>query len=259
MKKYYAIAAMTALLLGGASAALAQDASTTTTTTGSTTPPVVTPAPMPPVMKKGEMKLEIGPKGRALIRGNVDSVGADYIMVKSWGGLWKVKVLGDTEILPKVTGGITDLAKYAVGDYVGAQGNVSATENWTIVATVVRSRTEHKEMKEERKQNEKDAHDIKKDDHKEGTGMKEDQKEARDTEARNFSGTVGSISGASFTLMNGSTSLSVTTSPTTKFVNRNWLTITLGDIAAADNVRVYGPVSSSTVLAQIVRDLSLPR
>ncbi len=241
---------MTALLFGGASAAFAEVVSTTTTT-GSTTLPAVTPAPtpVPPKMQAGEMKLEVGPKGRALIRGNVESVGVDYVMVKSWGGSWKVKVTVASEILPNVNGGLADLAKYTVGDYVGAQGTVSATEAWTINATVIRDRTEHKVIVEERKQNEQEMRET----------MQADRKAAHDREARNYEGTVGSVSGLSMTLMNGSTSIAVTTTATTKFVNRNWATITFADVKAGDSVRVYGPTSSSTVMAQVVRDLSVPR
>lgn len=254
MKKSYNVAGMTvmaALLLGASSVAFAEGASTTTTVTGSTTPPVVTPAPVPvpPVMQAGEMKLEVGPKGRALIRGNVESVGSDYVMIKSWGGSWKVKVTASSEILPNVSGGLADLAKYAVGDYVGAQGAVSTTDSWTINATVIRDRTEHKANVMERKQNEKEMRET----------MQADRKEAHDREARNYEGTVGSVDGLSMTLMNGSTSIAVTTSATTKFVNRNWISITIADVKAGDTVRVYGPSSSSTVMAQVVRDLSVPR
>ncbi len=254
MKKSYnvaAMAAMTALLLGASSVAFAEGASTTTTVTGSTTPPVVTPtpAPMPPVMQSGEMKLEVGPKGRALIRGNVESVGVDYVMIKSWGGAWKVKVTASSEILPNVGGGLADLTKYAVGDYVGAQGTVSTTDAWTINATVIRDRTEHKAIVAERKQNEQEMRET----------MQADRKAAHDAEARNYEGTVGSVTGLSMTLTNGSTSIAVTTSATTKFVNRNWATITFADVKPGDTVRVYGPTSSSTVMAQVVRDLSVPR
>lgn len=254
MKKSYNVAAMTAmtaLLLGASSVAFAEDASTTTIVTGSTTPPIVIapPQPMPPVKQAGEMKLDVGPKGRALIRGNVESVGADYVMVKSWGGSWKVKVTVATEILPNVNGGLADLTKYAVGDYVGAQGTVSTSEAWTINATVIRDRTEHKALVAERKLNEQEIRET----------MQANRKAAQDAEARNYEGTVGSVTGLSMTLMNGSTSIAVTTSATTKFVNRNWVSITLADVQAGDTIRAYGPTSSSTVMAQVVRDLSIPR
>lgn len=254
MKRSYnvaAIAATTLVLLGATSVAFANDASTTTTVTGSTTPPVVTPAPipMPPVVQAGEMKLEVGAKGHVLIRGNVESVGPDYVMVKSWGGSWKVKVTTASEILPNVNGGLADLAKYAVGDYVGAQGVVSTSDAWTINATVIRDRTEHKAIVTERKQNEKEMRET----------MQADRKAAHDAEARNYEGTVVSVTGLSFSLANGSTSIAVTTTATTKFVNKNWASITFTDVKPGDTLRVYGPSSSSTVMAQVVRDLSVPR
>lgn len=248
MKKSYNIAAigtMAALLLGASSVAFAEGATTTTTTSGSSTPVVTT---TPPVMQ-GEMKLEVGPKGNVLIRGNVESVGADYVMVKSWGGSWKVKVTSSSEILPNVAGGLADLTKYAVGDYVGAQGTVSTSEAWTINASVIRDRTEHKQMIEERKQNEKEIREK----------MEALKKAAQALLPRTYEGTVGTTSGSSFTLVNGNTTLSVTTDAATKFINRNWATILSADVKAGDSVRVYGPVSSSTVTAQVVRDTSIPR
>ncbi len=238
---------MTALLLGASSVAFAEDASTTTTVTSPTTPSVATP--MSPVMPLGEMKLEVGPRGRVLIRGNVESVGSDYVMIKSWGGAWKVKVTASSEILPNVSGGLADLSKYAVGDYVGAQGTVSTSDAWTINATVIRDRNERRAIATERKQNEKVMRET----------MQEDRKAAHDAEARNYEGTVGSVDGLSMTLTHGSTSIAVTTAATTKFVNRNWATITFADVKPGDTIRVYGPSSSSTVMAQVVRDLSIPR
>lgn len=259
MKQYIALATLATLLFGSASFAFAQTASTTTTgttatsTTATSTTP--TPAPLPPVMQKGEMKLEIGPKGHALIRGNVVSVGTDHVMVKSWGGTWKVKVSASTEILPRVTGTMTDLAKYAVGDYVGAQGVVSATDAWTIDAKVIRDRTERKVVKEERKDNRKEEKEDRKEDRKE----EKDEKKKDDSDKKISEGKVDTISGTSFTMVTGSKSINVTTSSTTKFVNRNWNTISFADIRTGDSVRAYGTVSSTTIAAEVVRDTSIPR
>jgi len=202
------------------------------------------------------MVLEVGPKGRALIRGNIESVGVDYVMIKSWGGLWKIKVASGTEIIPRLLGNTTDLAKFAVGDYVGAQGTISTTENWTINATVVRDRTEHKEMKEERKNNEKELHDKQKEDRK---NEQEKRKEERKQEPQNHEGTIGAISGSAFTFVKEGNTYTVTTGSSTKFVNRNWSTIAFSDLLAGDKVRVYGSVSSTTLAAEVLRDLSVPR
>lgn len=252
MKQYIALATLATLLFGSASFAFAETASTTTsgTTATSTTP---TPAPVPPVIQKGEMKLEIGPKGHTLIRGNVVSVGADHVMIKSWGGTWKVKVSASTEVLPRVTGTITDLTKFVVGDYAGAQGIVSTTEAWTIDAKVIRDRTERKELKTERHDNQKEMKDIRKEDKKE-------EKEKKDEGEKKVSeGKVGTISGTSFTMLFGSKTITVNTSSSTKFVNRNWNTISFADIQTGDSVRSYGSVSSTTISAEVVRDTSIPR
>jgi hypothetical protein len=195
------------------------------------------------------MRLDIGARGRVLIRGNVDSIGTDYVMIKSWGGLWKVKVSSSTEVLPRVLGNAGDIAKYVIGDYVGAEGVVSTTENFTINAKVIRDRTEHKVLVTERRENLKDMRETR----------KEDRKDMHDGEKKISEGRVGTLSGTSFTMTSGSKTVNVTTSTTTKFVNRNWNTITFADIHAGDSVRTYGSVSSSTVAAEVVRDTSIPR
>jgi hypothetical protein len=255
MKQYIALATLTALLFGSASLAFAQVAGTTTstttptTTTATSTTPAPIPVPIPPVMQKGEMKLDIGPKGRVLIRGNVDAVGADYVMIKSWGGVWKVKVSSNTEVLPRVLGNAADIVKYVIGDYVGAEGVVSTTEGWTINAKVIRDRTEHKVLHVERRENQKDIREIR----------KEDKKDEHDGEKKISEGKVGTLSRTSFTMLSGAKTVNVTTSATTKFVNRNWNTIAFADIHAGDSIRVYGSTSSSTIAAEVVRDTSIPR
>lgn len=269
MKKYLALVSLSVLLLGGISIASAQDASTTatstpstaTTTTSTSTSPTPTPAPtpvpapvpLPPVIQPGAMKLEIGSRGRVVIRGNVDSVGADYVMVKSWGGLWKVKVATGTEIIPRVTGTMSDLAKFSVGDYVGAEGSISTTENWTINAKTLRDRVARKVMSEERHDNQKEFRDMRKED------KKDEHKEEGKGDKKINEGKVSALSGTSFTVQNGPHTINVTTSAATKFVNRNWNTITLADILVGDSIRAYGSVSSSTLTAEVVRDTSIPR
>jgi hypothetical protein len=254
MKRYIALATLATLLFGSASLAFAQNASTTAssttpTTTSTSTTPASTPVPVPPIIQKGEMKLEIGPRGRVLIRGNVEAVGADYVMIKSWGGVWRVRVSSDTEVLPRVLGTTSDIIHYVIGDYVGAEGVVSTAEGWTINAKVIRDRTSRKQLIKERHENLKDMHETR----------KEDRKDEHDGEKKISEGKVGTLSGTSFTMLFGAKTMNVTTSAITKFVNRNWNTIVFADIHSGDSIRVYGSTSSSTVAAEVVRDTSIPR
>lgn len=227
-----------AVLLSGASLAYAEDATTTVSAT-----PATSTAPAAPV--RAEMQLSITRGGHVFIRGTVDSVGTDYVMVKSYGGSWKVMVSDKTEVLPKVASGAIDLSKFTVGDYVGAIGAVSLSEDWTINARILRDHTEGKALMSDRKENRKTERAL--------------RRHAESTVARVTVGTVGDISGASFTITTASGAITADTGNTTKFVNRKWNTIAFGDIKSGDKIRVYGVVASSTSAAQVVRDLSIPR
>lgn len=85
--------------------------------------------------------LEVGPKGKALIRGKIESVSTSTasstgsITVKSWGGSWKINVYSDTEVIPK--GSFPE--NFKVGDYVGARGQIDLDKSLTIDATVLRN------------------------------------------------------------------------------------------------------------------------
>ena len=236
---------LSVLFIGAGSVVYAQDASTTPVAVAivsSTTPQVL----------NVEQKLDVSSTGGVTIRGNVDSIGTNFIMLRSWGGVWKVAVANDTEIIPKVQGSLTDLANFKVGDYVGAQGQVSTSENWTVNAKVVRDWTARTAAEAERKQNAKQAHDLE-------VAQHEREKALRDTLPKTRVGVVGTLLSGSFTFISGSTTLTVTTDATTQLANRNWNTILFGDIHTGDSVRVYGGLSSSTVTALILRDMAIPR
>lgn len=87
------------------------------------------------------MMLEVGPKGKALLRGTIQSVSSSTssttgsIVVKTWGGNWTVVVYPDTEIVPKgnFPGG------FQVGDYIGVRGQIDPDKTLTVDATVLRN------------------------------------------------------------------------------------------------------------------------
>ncbi len=72
-------------------------------------------------------------------------------------------------------------------------------------------------------------------------------------------GTVKSVSTDSLVLSVRSTDYTVTTASATRIVNRVWRHIKLSDINAGDKARVFGKISSTTIAAQIIRDISLPK
>lgn len=82
--------------------------------------------------------LEIKPNGAVLIRGTVSAVNSDSLTVKTWGGAWTVKISSATEIITKDK----TLSTIIVGDYVGVQGMISETADYTVDAKTVRNRTE---------------------------------------------------------------------------------------------------------------------
>lgn len=91
------------------------------------------------VQAQKEMVVQIGPKGEVLLRGTLVSATAGAITVKSWGGVWTVNIpSAGAEILPAAVN--NDVTKFVVGDFIGVQGFMSASESWTINAKVVRNR-----------------------------------------------------------------------------------------------------------------------
>lgn len=92
------------------------------------------------------MIVNVGPNGNVLMRGIVvGAPGTDSIVVKSWGGSWKVAVSSTTQIvsLNKV------IADFQDGDFVGVQGVVSSDGSFVVDARVVRewrSKVEHEKI-----------------------------------------------------------------------------------------------------------------
>jgi len=208
-----------------------------------TTSPTVTS--LNPPIRHQPVVVQIGPEGRTLLRGTVDSVGTNSLVVKSWGGKWTVRVGANTLILPKITGGISDLSGFKAGDFVGVQGKTADSPDWTIDATLVRNWTERQAVRETIK----DINQIKKKGRIEGVG-------------KNFEGTAGTVSADSFviTLPDGK-SYTVKVSADTKVVNKNFLKMNLSDIQSGDRVRFFGTIDTTALTgnASVVRDVSVPR
>lgn len=119
MKKY---------LIGGAAIALSVAGLVAVVAFAQTTP-VSSPASLGPVM------ISINPNGNALLRGTIESVGADSLVIKSWGGNWTVKVTSAT----KFVGKNWSPANFKVGDFVGVLGSVVQDGSFVINAEIVRA------------------------------------------------------------------------------------------------------------------------
>ena len=193
---------------------------------------------------KQSVVVSINKDGKTLIRGTIDAIASGAITVKSWGGDWTVDVGSATQILPVETG--NDIAGFQVGDYVGAQGTINQNANWTMDATLVRDWTYKATVSAEQKQNRQSASQtIKANTPKNYVGMASD---------------VSIVGDGSFTLaVPGATStFAVNVASGAEIVNRNWLAIPIESVANGDNVRVWGIDTNGTIVAQIVRDTTIP-
>lgn len=179
------------------------------------------------------MIVQIGPKGRTLLRGTVSTVGASSLIVKSWGGDWVVNISASTKLTPR-----SDIAQFNSGDFVGVQGSVNQSAVWTIDATLVRNWT----------------------DKQENQMIKKEIKEMMKAQSpRNWQGTASNInvSARTLALTVDGTAYNVNIATTAKVVNKMYLALDLSSIKDGDTVRVWGPLSDTTITAHVVRDISV--
>ncbi len=209
-KKIMYVGLAATMLVGAASFTLAQT-------------PSSTPNPA------GKMVLEIGPEGRTLLRGTVDSVGTNSLVVKSWGGNWTVNVSSSTKLMPT-----TDLSKFQKGDFVGVQGTMDTNAAWTVNANLVRDWT----IREQVKTNEKEVRQM-----------------IKDMKPRNFQGLASAVSSNSFTLTSDGVAYTVNLTTNAKIFNQKFLAMAFADIKNGDTIRVYGTLLGTTITASVVRDI----
>lgn len=186
-----------------------------------------------------DMVLRVDGTGKVLLRGTVTAISGGVFTVKSWGGEWIVDTDANTQALPNITG--NDLANFQVGDYIGAQGMVRQDANWTMDAALVRDWTYRANMAAEQKQNRQAATQT-----------------IRSESPKNYAGVASGLSGDVFTLVMASGTLSVDVAPDAQIVNRNWILLPLASVTNGDAMRVWGVNASGTIMAKIVRDLSIP-
>ena len=96
-----------------------------------------TPSSMMMMHPPAPMILTISNDGKGRLRGVVASVSATSITVATWGGMWTVNAVSDTQMLPaRIL-----MSEIKVGDYVGVMGTVSE-DGPTMTATIIRDWTQ---------------------------------------------------------------------------------------------------------------------
>ena len=213
-------------LLAAGIVASAQTATTTAPTMGTST-------------ETQPMILQVNKNGKVLLRGTIASVSSGVMTVQSWGGTWTVDIGSSAKVLPSSAG--NDITQFKAGDFVGVEGTVAEGSLWTVNADLVRDWTYRNAVNAEVKQNVQEARQI--------------RNAAR---PRDYVGVASNVSGSSFTLTAHGTAYAVNVASGAEVVNRMWVAMPLSSIQVNDNVRVWGIASSSTITAQIVRDVSIP-
>ncbi len=214
--------------LASAGAAFAQTTTPTPTTTAVTAAPAASE----------QMTLQIGPSGKALLRGTVSAVSTGSVTVTSWGGDWTVNVPTAATVLPQGNA----ISDFKTGDFVGVQGTGDSRAGWTGKASLIRDWTARAAVKQEIKANVQAVH----------TTMSNGP--------RVVQGTISNldVTAQTFTLTNAAgTAYSVSLSSGAKILGKNFATIDLSKVTSGDTVRVYGTVSSSAISASIFRDVSV--
>ena len=194
--------------------------------------------------KAQQMILQVGPHGEVLLRGTVSVVGTTSLTVKSWGGDWVVNISSASKLMPETT-----MAQFKVGDFVGIQGAVNQTASWTVDAKLVRNWTAKKVIQENKQT-------IKTERHNSAQEIKEVMKNEK---PKNWQGTVSNINvdAKSFTLTVDGSVYTVNLVADAKIVDKAFLSTDLAKVKEGDTVRVWGPVTDTTISAYVFRDISL--
>ena len=197
-----------------------------------------TTATTPTATVSEPMVLNVSAAGRVLLRGTVVSTGSGMVTVKSWGGEWTVNVPSTAKVLPS---GAT-LSSFQTGDFVGVQGTVDSSSNWTVNATLIRDWTARAALNQQIKTNIEQAHTTM------SSGPRVTQGTISNLDATAQTFTLTTSAGTAYTVTLGSGA---------EIIGKNWATIALSQVNSGDTVRVYGTVSGSSITASVFRDVSL--
>lgn len=173
-----------------------------------------------------------------MLRGTIVSVSSGSVTVKSWGGNWTVNVPSSAQVLPD---GVA-LSSFQAGDFVGVQGTVDSSSNWTVDATLVRDWTARQALNQQIKTNIQQAQTTMSG----GPRVTQGTLSNLDATAQTF--TLTTSAGTAYTVTLGSGA---------EIVGKNFATITLSQANTGDTVRVYGTVSGSAITASVFRDVTV--
>lgn len=236
IKKYLVGAGIVAMFVGASSLVFAENTATPQTT-------MMPEATMMPGSNDRQMVLEVGPNGKVLLRGTVTEVGANFLKVKSWGGIvWTITISSTTKFMP------SDMSQIVVGDFVGVQG-IANKDSATVDAGLVRDWTAKKVVKEAREL-------IK----KERRNNKEEIREVIKNESpKNWQGIATNINvdAKTFTLTVGGIVYTVQLVADVKIIDKMFLGTSLADVKEGDTVRVWGPLTDTTINAYVLRDVMI--
>ena len=184
--------------------------------------------------------IQIGAAGKVLLRGTISSVAAGVITVNSWGGAWTVDVPSTAQVLPVSVN--NDITQFKTGDFIGVQGTVSTSANWTINATLVRDWTYIKSTTTQTT-----------------TTTPPVTQGSQGLRAYNgVFGTVSAISGTTLTVtsnaQNGGTATTYIVDASSATVTKSGTASSVSAIAIGDTVAVQGTVNGTSVTATSIRD-----
>jgi hypothetical protein len=122
-------------------------------TTGETSPSPTTPDNpdgMPPTTHPAPgttpapMVVESDSTGQILIRGIVETIEPNRMIIHSWGGRWTIRTSGASRVIPAATSGVAgDLSTISIGHFVGVDGKTATDAQLTVDAKLVRDWTTH--------------------------------------------------------------------------------------------------------------------
>ena len=184
--------------------------------------------------------IQIGAAGKVLLRGTISSVAAGVITVNSWGGAWTVDVPSTAQVLPASVN--NDITQFKTGDFIGVQGTVSTSANWTINATLVRDWTYIKSTTTQTT-----------------TTTPPVTQGSQGLRAYNgVFGTVSAISGTTLTVtsnaQNGGTATTYIVDASSATVTKSGTASSVSAIAVGDTIMVRGTVSGTNVTAKTIMD-----
>ncbi len=198
------------------------------------------PAPTAVTTTNEPQVLNVGQNGNVLLRGKIASIANGTMTVQGWGGTWTVNIPASASVFPAAAASNYATA-FQTGDFVGVQGTIDTSANWTVNATLVRDWTYRTALTSQEKANAQAAQGI------------------RNGYPRDYVGTASNVSASSLTLTaSNGTAYTVNPGANAEIVSRGWATLPFASIQNGDNVRVYGVNASGTITASIIRDVTLP-